>query len=263
MKQVIRALSWATRILWVIAIVFPITVLHSGFMLSLHGGVDLGEPQVHTLNGEIVLSIPLSINNKGYYDIRDLRFTGLIKDWEGEVVLNSTTFVPLIDKGEYVNETLRVPISLSEIFSGNRTYLLLQDGQLEALVDVTVTYARAITLQLSVNSSIPWGAPLYQLSLESPHPSFNGTHYFLETSLYFENHSPMSLTGLMHIEAYNARGEILGTTTTRVDAASESMFRQPIQIVLEDPSKLTEKGYIHIYIEYPPFKLGPVVITYG
>ena len=172
-------------------------------------------------------------------------------------------FVPLIDKGEYFNQTFEIPISLSDIFSRNFTYLLLQDGQLEGFANVTVTYARAITLHISANSSIPWGAPLYQLCLEDPHPFFNGTHNLFTAFLSFENHSPMAVTGLLHLELYNARGEFIGLTTTRVDAPPGSLHKQSIQLVVEDPSKITEEGYVDLYIEHPNFKLGPVMITYG
>ena len=257
MRNAVRALGWATRALWVLLIAFSITSLYS--VLTLR--IAFGEPKASYSEDTMVTSLPFLINNTGFYDITDLNITTVIADTEGKAISLSTTFVPLITAGSNAEVVHNISLSLSDL---NLTALAFEDTNFEINTIVALKFARAIPVQMSTNASIPWGAPLSNLSVGEIGYSFNGTHLIGTVSLSFENHSPfISVTGTIRYEFYNNEGEYLGSGATNVDVPPYSGYQGQMELVLSDPTKLTPSGEIHVYFDMTMFSLGPVVIPYG
>lgn len=113
MRQVIRALGWATSILWTVIILFSVTALYSVMNL----GIGLGEAQILPSSEGVVFSLPFHIDNNGYYDISELNITTSITDCNGTLITLSETFVPLVSRGSSVETAHNVSISLKDIMS--------------------------------------------------------------------------------------------------------------------------------------------------
>lgn len=257
MKNAARALGWATRVLWVLLMVFSITSLYSALTL----GIGFGEPQVSYSEDAMVTSLPFLINNTGFYDITDLNITTVLTDAEGRAISLSTTFMPLIAAGSNTEVVHNISLSLSDL---NLTALAFEDTNFETNTTIALTFARAIPVQMSTNASIPWGAPLYNLSIGEISYSFNGTHLIGTVNLSFENHSPFfSVTGAIRYELYNSEGEQLGSGGTNVDVPPYAGYQGQAEIVINDPIKLTLSGEIHVYFDMTIFSLGPLVVPYG
>lgn len=257
MKNAARALGWATKALWILLIVFSITSLYSALSL----GIGFGEPQVSYSEDAMVTSMPFRIHNTGFYDITDLNVTTVITDTEGRAVSSSTTFVPLIAAGSDAEVMHNISLSLSDL---NLTALAFEDTNFETNTIIALKFARAIPVQMSTNTSIPWGAPLYNLSIGEIGYSFNGTHFVGTADLSFENHSPFfNVTGTIRYELYNSGGERLSSGETTVDVPSYSGYQGQMRLVLDDPTKLTPSGEIHVYFDTTVFSIGPVVVPYG
>ena len=94
MKYTLRALRWATIILWILLVFLIITLVYSSFNI----GIDVGEPQLLIGDDRITWAIPAKINNNGIYGIYDLNITTIIEDADGAILLKSSSFVPLISK---------------------------------------------------------------------------------------------------------------------------------------------------------------------
>jgi len=257
MKNAVRALGWATRALWVLLMVFSATSLYSAVTL----GIGFGEPQVSYSEDAMVTSLPFLINNTGFYDITDLNVTTAITDAEGKAISSSTTFVPLITAGSNAEVVHNISLSLSDL---NLTALAFEDTNFETNTIVALKFARAIPVQMSTNASIPWGAPLYNLSIGEIGYKFNDTHLIGTVNLTFENHSPFfSVTGTIRCEFYNSKGEYLGSGGTNVDVPPYSGYQGQMELALNDPTKLTPNGEIRVYFDMTIFSLGPLVIPYG
>lgn len=257
MKNAARALGWATKALWILLIVFSITSLYS----ALSVGIGFGEPRIGYSNGAMVTSQPFLINNTGFYDITDLNVTTVITDTEGRAISASTTFVPLIAARSNAEVTHNVSLSLSDL---NLTALAFEDTNFKTNTIIALKFARAIPVQMSTNASIPWGAPLYNLSIGEVGYSSNGTNLIGTADLSFENHSPFfNVTGTVRYELYNSGGERLGSGETTVDVPSYSGYHGQMRLALDDPTKLTPSGEFHVYFDTTVFSLGPVVVPYG
>jgi len=258
MKWAIRALGWATYILWLIVTVFTVTAVYSASQLGLDFS---GEPQTSTSGGTITLSVPFAVDNKGFYDISDLNITTMIKESNGVLVSNSSTIVSLISSGNKTDATHNISITLNNMTSASLSRLLFNDTEFNVDMSFALKYARVIPLEISTNSTMTWGAPLYNLALgDIPLPELhNSTHVRAILPLSFENHSFFTLNGTVLAEIVNTAGHKVGGTTDPINAPPQSGYStQLVVLVSRDYGNLKEA---RLYFEFPSvFSYGPVVI---
>jgi len=259
MRYAVRALGWATKILWIFIIVFAGTSVYSAMNVRM----GFGEPQVFLSSGFVILSIPLFVNNSGFYDLSELNLTVDAVDYNGSLVSTSTTFVPLIPRGGSVETEHNVSMSLDDITSEALNYLF-NDTIFNVDLSMKVNFARVVPFQVSMNKTIPWGAPLYNFSIgQVSYDYYNLTHQRVVVPLSFENHSPyFGIDGTMQVEIHNSMDELVGSRTLSLNVPSHSRYEGQVELIV-DGSKFTESGEVHFSFETSLFILGPVVIPYG
>jgi hypothetical protein len=259
MRYTVRALGWATKILWILIIAFSATSVYS----ALNVKIGFGEFQVFVSDETVVISIPLSTNNTGLYDLSELNITAVVMDYNGSLLSTSTTFVPLVPRGSNVETAHNISISLDDILSMAQTYLF-NDTVFNVNMSAKLIFAHAIPFQVSMNMTMPWGAPLYNFSVGQISYDFhNLTHQTIIVPISFENHSPyFGVNGTMQVEIYNSRGEVAGFETLSMDVPPQSRYDGQVELIV-DISKLTPSGEVHFFFETSVFSFGPVVIPYG
>jgi len=258
MRYAVRALGWATKILWILIILFSATSVYSAFNVRM----SFGEPHDYFSNGFLIVSIPLLINNTGFYDLSELNITANVMDYNGSLVGRSSTFVPLIPRNSNIKTTHNASMSLDDIISKTQIYLL-NDSVFNVDSSVKLIFAHAIPFQASMNKTIPWGAPLYNFSIgDISYVYHNLTHQVVTIPLSFENHSPyFGVDGTMQFEMLNSRGETVGSETSSMDVPPHSGYSSQVELIA-DASKLTPSGEIHFFFETSVFSFGPVVMLY-
>jgi len=254
MKQAIRFLGWAARVLWIVVIIFSITALLSG--MNLLFSIMPREPTFSLSEGAAVMSIPFVLNNTGYYDITDLNVTTLVTDHHGAQISRATNVVPLIPRGNCTNATLSIVVNLTEIASRDLTYLLLEDGNFTLATSVSLRFAYAIPLRMSLNATMPWGAPLHNFSVGGlSFDLFNLTHLKALIPLGFENHSPfLDINATVRFELYNDTGGIIGSETIDLHRPPNSEFEEDRGEVLLSRLDATPSGKVRVYFETPQFR---------
>ena len=259
MRYAVRALGWATIIFWIFIIAFSTTAVYSAMNVRM----GFGEPQIFLSNEFMVISIPLFINNTGFYDLSELNITANAMDYNGSLALTSTTFVPLIPRGSSVETTHNLSVSLEDIASWVRTYFF-NDTIFNVDLSMKLNFAHAVPFQVSMNKAIPWGAPLYNFSIGQPsYDYYNVTHQRVIIPLSFENHSPyFGVDGVMRVEMCNASGGVIAYGTLSLDVPSYSTYEDQVELIV-DILKLTPSGEMHFYFETSAFSFGPVVMPYG
>lgn len=250
MRQAIRALGWATKIFWIVIAVFMITCLYSAMSLMtslMTGDIPLGKPELSFSNGTATVSLPFSFNNTGLYDISDLNITTCIADYNGTLISASTTFVPLIPHGNNVEETHNISISLDNIVSKNLTYLFFNSGNFSIEIFAGLKFAHIFPFQMSINTTMPWGAPLNNFSIGEI--SFDYINRKIIIPLSFKNDSPyFDVSGNIHFDIYNYENELVDSGTTTLDVKSGESYEGPLELFV-DPSTLEERGRIHFFFE--------------
>jgi len=265
MAPAIRALGWAGRFLSIITIAYLATSLYSFTNLMMGGGFALGEPALDFKAQELVISIPFSFNNTGFYDLTDANLTTLIRDQQGNILLRAETLMDSVPKGTRAETIHSISLDFTRILSGDLTRLLINDDKFSFNISIGLRYALALGFKLNLGGlSFPWGAPLSNFSLHPSDVSFNGTHYIQRVELSFENHSQfLPISGRMRVAVYNEMRQEVGNIWVDVIALPGTSFRQSVEMIVENPSLLTGTGQIHVYMESPLIKFGPVVIAYG
>ncbi len=257
MRQAVRALGWTINIAMILLAIFLGTSMYSMFSTLMGRGIGFGGGQPYASNGVLVLPTLFFVNNTGYYDISEVNLTTYVRDYGGTLISRSMTLVELVARGNMVEGVHNVSLSWTDVVSKNLTYLT-RDSELRMDMSIGFRYAYAFSFQLTIPnmSRMPWGAPLYNLSVGEVFYHFNGTHHLLDIPFGFENHSFINATGIIQFEVYNSQGEYLGSEAMHVNALPGSRYKDRIKVVI---SEETVTGYVHIYFE----TFGPVVKTFG
>jgi hypothetical protein len=133
---------------------------------------------------------------------------------------------------------------------------LFEDSEFNAEIFVGLNFARAVPVQLSTNATIPWGAPLADFSVGSISVSpLNSTHAEASIPLSFENHAILDLTGTLTLELYNDSQNMITSEETIVHVPSQQSYSDRIVMYtsLQDASKVTSSGNVHVIFETPMF----------
>lgn len=255
MRHAIRALGWATAILWILVMVFSVTVVYSAMQIRMSFAE---EPQMTTSEETVTMSIPFSVENGGFYDISALNITTQIAAENDAVISRSTTLVPLIPKDTMVNETHDIALSLGDILAKNLTYLLFNDTDLNIDLLVALTYASAIPLKISSNLTMRWGAPLSNLTIREI-PVTLTSSYTVDVPLSFENHAFFGLNGTLRLEIVDSLNNPIGSETAPISVPPGSSYSDVISITMtEIPSDVKE---VRLYFDTSAFSFEPVVMT--
>jgi len=259
MQMAIRALGWATKLLWIIILAIIITIAYSATQIS----IAFGEPQTITSGQAVTLSFPININNQGLYDLTQLNVTTKITDQNGQTLANGTSIAQSVQRGTMKAIVHSVTINFSQMLA--QSSLVLNDTSLTVFQYVSLNYASAIPLSVHANYTMPWGAPLSNLAISNPtFTSYNETHSIVSVQLYFENHNQyIPVTGITRVEIYTARQTLKGTGTANIDAQPNTSYSTQVNALVTNFRTLPPRGEIHVFFEASAFNYGPVVIPFG
>jgi hypothetical protein len=258
MRIPIRMISIATTFFWIFLIVFLVSAVYSFKDVRF----NFGESQIGlTSDSKILFSLPITIDNKGYYNIGSFKVTTEILDHEGFMITRVSTFIPVIEKSRQVMATHNVTIDINDL--QNSQDCLFNDTELEVREIVSIKLAEVIPVQASTNVSMPWGAPLYNFTLgEIEYAGFNGTHMTATVPISFENHASFDLTGSIQIRMYNGTNILMSEGQTTIETPQNTQYHGHIELNVPIIG-ITEKGYFEVYFLTPLFEFGPLVISYG
>jgi hypothetical protein len=260
MQQAIRALGWATKLLWIILIAIIVTIAYSATQIN----IIFGEPTTTVTGQTVTISMPIDIRNAGLYDINQLNVTTSITDQNGNPIVKDSTLTRIIPKGTNTTTIHTITLNITKMLT-EQDNLLFNDTNLIAFQYVAFTYANAIPLSVHANYTMQWGAPLSNLVISNPsYQSYNATYSIISVQISFENHNQyIPVTGTTRIEIYNARNTLKGTGTANINAQPYASCSTPVNILVSNFRTLPPKGAIHVFFETPVFNYGPVVIPFG
>ena len=269
MRQSIRALGWVVTISTLLVFAFLASAVYSILQIALMDqGIGMGDFRTEFKDGTLKMMMPISINNTGFYDINEFEITTTLKDKDGTLIATNTTRITGIKRGDSRSEVHVLSLSINDLFLKTK-HLLFNDTEINLLISVGIRYAYALGFRVSMtNVSMPWGAPLYGLSLKDLNlRGSNGTHLFLELSLDFENHFFLDIGGPLYLRICNEDGEQIGEGMGLLYAPAGGRPEEPIPVIvaLTRPESFTGRGYADVSFQFPmsesPIELGR--IEYG
>lgn len=263
MNVPIRMLGIATSIFWIMLIAFVALAAYSVKDLKF----DFGEPQFATSpEGELVFSLPLYIDNRGYYSLKDFYLSTVFSDAEGAEISRDNTFVPVIPHGENTTILHNVTLSLNSMLEKGDQYLF-NDNNLNVSVTAGLNFAELLPAEISTNFTFPWGAPFYNFALGDPsYERVDATHASVSVPMSFENHAIFDVTGNIRIELYDGEDALLSESQSVVYVPQQSSYSGEVgfQVPL-NAATLTaaQNGHFNVYFDTGFFEYGPLVIPYG
>ncbi|MFA5365852.1 MAG: hypothetical protein WC325_11785 [Candidatus Bathyarchaeia archaeon] len=252
MNIVIKALSITTLVLWIIILFFSATAAFSVMGIQ----VAVGEPEMLPSSRGISFSLPFTINNGGYYEIADLNLTTRVTDPTGLIIDQTQTFIESIPTGENITESHTIAVDIDEILSLDHTTLLMEDSEFNVEIFAGFNYARAVPVQLELNTTIPWGAPFANFNVGTASVSlYNSTHSRIQIPISFENHAILDITGKLKLEFYNSFNQKIVSVETAVNVESQHHYSTNLVLYphTEAVPQLTSGGDVHIIFETPMF----------
>jgi hypothetical protein len=263
MNVPIRVLGIATSIFWIFLIAFVALAAYSVKDLNF----DMGEPQFGTSpDGQLMFSLPLYIDNRGYYSLKEFYLSTVFSDAEGAEISRANTSVPIIPHGEKVTILHNVTLTADSLFEKGEQYLF-NDNNLSVAVVAGLNFAEIFPAQISTNFTFPWGAPFYNFALGEPtFGRFNSTHGAVAVPMSFENHALFDLVGNIRIELYDSRDSLIGESQTAFNVPQHSSYdgNAEFYVPLNTASLSTaQNGHLNVYFDTGLFEYGPLVIPYG
>jgi hypothetical protein len=262
MNVPIRMLGIATSILWIFLIAFVALAAYSVRDLNF----DVGEPQFSpATDGQLLFSLPLYIDNRGHYSLKEFQLSTVFSDAEGIEISRADTFVPVIPHGESITILHNVTLTADSLFEKGEQYLF-SDTNLSVAVTAGLNFAEIFPAQISTNFTFPWGAPFYNFALGEPtFGRFNSTHGAVAVPMSFENHAIFDLVGNMRIELYDSGDSLLSESQTAFNVPQYSTYNGDMEFYVPlNPASLSnvQNGHFNVYFSTPFIEYGPLVIPY-
>lgn len=259
MRIPIRMIGIATTFFWVFLIGFAVSAFYS--VKDIH--FNFGEPQLSmTTDNQLLFSMPITIENSGYYNIVFFNVTTEILDGEGVSIMRGSTSIPVIRRDDRVTVMHNVTVDTNDLLQDHQ-YYLFNDSEMGINLLIGMNIAEVIPVQASADLSVPWGAPLYNFSLgEIEYSVYNLTYLRAFVPISFENHAFFDLTGDIQMRMYNSTDSLLGEGQTAIAAVQHSPYNGFVELYVST-TEITATGRFEVYFTTPFFNIGPLVIPYG
>lgn len=259
MQLSIRMIGIATTVFWIFLIGFAASAAYSVRDLQF----NFGQPTADlTTDHRLLFSLPITLLNKGYYNIGAFKVTTEISDAEGILITRGSTLIPVIRRGEAVTGTHNMTIDADDLLNSHQN-LLFSDAELKLNGTVGMKLAEVIPVEASANLSVPWGAPLYNFTLGTPtFSTHNLTHSLMSIPLSFENHAFFDLTGTIQTSIYNNNSILVSRGQTDFSTPQHAPYNGNLELYLSATS-MTPSGYFQVNLQTPLFTYTTPVIHYG
>ena len=263
MNLPIRMLGIATTVFWIILVGF---IASAGYSLKdLNFGV--GEPQfTGSSDHDLVLTLPLFIDNRGYYSLESFNLTTVFSDRDGNEISRGSTFLAVIPQGKNTTILHHVALGMDSIAQRASQYLF-EDSAFTCAVTAGVNFAEILPTTLSTNVTFPWGAPLYNFQLGQP--QFNTANVSSvkgKVPLSFDNHAAFDVTGNIRVKIYDTQDTLLAEGQTDINVPKRAGYRGDLAFSVPATSTLSTaslRGHFEVYFSTPMFEYGPLVILFG
>lgn len=254
----------ATTFFWIFIVIFAATAAYSVKDLEF----NFGDPTTSmTADNQMVFSMPMTVVNRGLYNIGYFNVTSKITDADDVEIVHNSTVIPVIRKGEEKTVNHDLAMNATAMLQEYQDYLF-NDSELRVYESVGLRLAEVIPVQASGNFSVPWGAPLYNLAVGTPQfTAVNVTHFRVSVLVSFENHAFFDLSGTLQVRMYNSSDALIGQGETMIYAPQHSQYSGSVEPYITmsqiTPTTTTPTGYFTFTIQTPLFSYESERVSYG
>jgi hypothetical protein len=255
----IRMIGIATTVFWLFLIAFVVLAAYSVKDLSF----DFGEPAADLdVNGDLLISLPITIVNRGYTNLEAFRVLTQLMGSDGAVIARGSTSVPVVRRDTSVVTAHSVSVDFDSLLNRDENYLF-SDTVLTLNATVGMTLAQLVPVEARGNFTMPWGAPLYNFAVGVPaFAPEEAVSMVVSVPISFENHAFFDLDGDVRLLMFNSSGGPIAEGETVLDVSQGAAYDGNVELVFT-ASDLTSSGRFEVYVHTALFDYGPLVVPYG
>ncbi|MEM3577993.1 MAG: hypothetical protein QXX51_06000 [Candidatus Bathyarchaeia archaeon] len=233
MKVAIRMISIATALFWIFLAAFTISAVYSFVKDVRLGFGELEIPTSLTDQNEMILCLPITVENMGLFNIGFFNITTEISSLEGSIIAHGNTCIPVIGRNTVTTIRHNITVNVTKLFQENSN-LIFNDTTFVLYENVGMGVAELIPFTVSTNVTFPWGAPLYNLNIGEPERVANRTYTLIKTPISFENHAFFDVAGNLSIRMYDSEGAVIGEAQTFIEAPSHTVYSEYAEICVRN-----------------------------
>jgi hypothetical protein len=261
MQVPIRVLGIATTVFWALLAVFIVLTAYSIKDLN----IDIGEPQIVSItNDQLILSLPLKVDNKGFFSVEELHFSTVFSDVEGEEFSTADSFLPVVQEGEKITFVHNATLSISKLLEKNDQYLF-NDNQLKASVTTGFNFAQLLPVQISTEFEFQWDAPFHNFAL-SKLPNGQSLAHSPMVLMRFENHATFDVVGSIRVELHDSTGSLMCQMQMPINVTRHSTYFENVQVNIPQKAvsvSIEPNSHFEVYFDTGSIEYGPLVIPYA
>jgi filamentous hemagglutinin family protein len=262
MKVAIRMISIATALFWIFLIAFTVSAVYSFIKDVRFSFGEIQMPTSLTEENEMVISVPITIENMGLFNIGFFNVTTEISDIDGLIITRGNTCIPIINRNTAITVNHNVTVNVTDLFQKSSTFIF-NDTTLVLYEAVGMSVAEIIPFTASTNITIPWGAPLYNLNLGEPeYLAVNRTHTLIRIPVSFENHSFFDIAGNLIIRMYNSANTLVEEGQTTIEVPSNTIYSGYAEVYVKNTA-IPSSGVFEISFQTPIFNFNLGEINFG
>jgi len=262
MKVAIRMISIATALFWIFLLAFTVSAVYSFVKDVRFSFGEIQMPARLTEDKEMVISMPITIENTGPFNIGLFNITTEISDEDGFVVTRGNTCVPIIKRNTVITINHNVTVNITDLFQKGYAFIF-NDTTLVLYESASMSIAEILPFRASTNTTIAWGAPLYNLSLGEPeYLAVNRTHTLIRVPVRFENHAFFDIAGNLTIRMYSSENTLVEQEQTTIEAPSHTIYNGFAEIYVKSTA-ISSSGRLEIYLQTSIITLNLGEINFG
>ncbi|MGB9741274.1 MAG: hypothetical protein ACP5IM_04890 [Candidatus Bathyarchaeia archaeon] len=262
MKVAIRMVTIAAALFWILLLAFTVSAVYS-FVKDVHFSFgEMQMPTTLTKENEMVLSVPITVENMGLFNIGFFNVTTEISDMKGLTITRGNTFIPTINRKTAITINHNITVNITDLFQKSSTFTF-NDTTLILYEAVSMSIAETVPFRASTNITIPWGAPLYNLSLGEPeYIAVNRTHTLIKIPVNFENHAFFDITGNLTIRIYNSENTLVKQEQITIEAPSHTIYSKYAEFYVKN-TEIPSSGRFEVYLQTSIFTFNLGKINFG
>ena len=219
-----RALRWVSAIVFILVILFAVSVGYSAFEVARSSPQSHGLSASFAPNGTVEIGGSFSLSNPGFYPIEGFELTARIVNasgvFLGQLATGPTTIAPSSDQSFPI--ALYIPVSET----GPAVSLLTVDQYLAVDAWANATYAYLFPISVSLSESRSWGAPFEGLTVTVGTPMAAGGGVAVPVTVSFSNHAAFAQDGVLAFVIESSSFANCGSGSYTVDVPPGGYFDQ-------------------------------------
>ena len=146
MRVTLKALTVATTTLWLLFMTLGAALAYSAGAVK----AETGEVRFLLDSNRLVIEVPISVDNGGFFHILSLEVRTVLYDWHGRLLAENTTFIDRIPYGSNMSFIHKLTADLSGLYG-----LLMEPGQhLLLKYEMRMNYAGILPIRIHRNMTI-------------------------------------------------------------------------------------------------------------